>query len=583
MQKETLKLFWHYSKPYAMRRNIALTFVILATIVESYAAPYILALFIDRLQQGNVTLDNSWQLIALYAATLLVSTVILWRITLWATWSFEVMSQRSLAGDVLGKLTDQSLSFHANRFGGSLISQTSKLVGSLERFWDTVIWNFSPIIIGVVTATIVLGFIYWPAAVFLFVMSVLFTISVFFGSRFMLERNKQDVAAYTAMTGYIADIVTNIQTVKTFGSEADEKRETLKRADTWLEKSLFSMRGFLSISTLWSTLIVIAYVGVLVFAVLASESGTVSIGTIFLIITYSATVIRHLWGINGVMRNYNRIMGDAHDMVEILTLDPAIRDVGTKKLTVPHGAVVFEDMSFAHDDGGGERVFKDFNLVIPAGQRVGIVGHSGSGKTTLTRLLLRFSDIDTGTISIDSNDIASVTQRSLRESIAYVAQEPMLFHRSLADNIAYGRPGATRKQIIDAAKKAHAYEFIKKLPEGLDTTVGERGVKLSGGQRQRIAIARAILKDASILVLDEATSALDSESEKLIQASLDTLMKNRTSIVIAHRLSTIAKLDRIIVLENGQIVEDGSHKELIAQQGVYASLWAHQSGGFIEE
>ena len=583
MQKETLKLFWRYSKPYAMRRNIALTFVILATIVESYAAPYILALFIDRLQQGNVTLDNSWQLIALYAATLLVSTVILWRITLWATWSFEVMSQRSLAGDVLGKLTDQSLSFHANRFGGSLISQTSKLVGSLERFWDTVIWNFSPIIIGVVTATIVLGFIYWPAAIFLFVMSVLFTISVFFGSRFMLERNKQDVAAYTAMTGYIADIVTNIQTVKTFGSEADEKRETLKRADTWLEKSLFSMRGFLSISTLWSTLIVIAYVGVLVFAVLASESGTVSIGTIFLIITYSATVIRHLWGINGVMRNYNRIMGDAHDMVEILTLDPAIRDVGTKKLTVPHGTVVFEDMSFAHDDGGGERVFKGFNLVIPAGQRVGIVGHSGSGKTTLTRLLLRFSDIDTGTISIDSNDIASVTQRSLRESIAYVAQEPMLFHRSLADNIAYGRPGATRKQIIDAAKKAHAYEFIKKLPEGLDTTVGERGVKLSGGQRQRIAIARAILKDASILVLDEATSALDSESEKLIQASLDTLMKNRTSIVIAHRLSTIAKLDRIIVLENGQIVEDGSHKELIAQQGVYASLWAHQSGGFIEE
>lgn len=583
MQKETLKLFWRYSRPFAARRNIALTFVTLATIVESYAAPFVLALFIDRLQNGSVTLENTWFLIAIYAVTLLSSTVILWRITLWATWSFEVMSQRNLSSDVLAKLANQSLQFHANRFGGSLISQTTKLVGSLERFWDTVIWNFLPIVVGIITATAVLSFIYWPAAIFLFVMSVLFTVSVFFGSRFMLERNKEDVAAYTAMTGYIADIVTNIQTVKTFGSEEDERKATLKRANTWLEKSLHSMRGFLGISTLWSTLIVIAYVGVLVFAVIASETRTTSIATIFLIITYSATVIRHLWSINGVMRNYNRIMGDAHDMVKILAEEPAIQDTSNKVLNVTRGDVKFEDMSFAHDDGDGERVFKDFSLTIPAGQRVGIVGHSGSGKTTLTRLLLRFSDVDAGSITIDDQNIVHVTQRSLRESIAYVAQEPLLFHRSLADNIAYGQPNASREQIRRAAKKAHALEFIDKLPDGLDTTVGERGVKLSGGQRQRIAIARAILKDASILVLDEATSALDSESEKLIQASLDTLMKNRTSIVIAHRLSTIAKLDRIIVLEHGKIIEDGSHKDLLKKDGTYASLWNHQSGGFIEE
>jgi ATP-binding cassette subfamily B protein len=240
-------------------------------------------------------------------------------------------------------------------------------------------------------------------------------------------------------------------------------------------------------------------------------------------------------------------------------------------------------VSFAHDNGKGEHVFDKFNLTVPAGQRVGLVGHSGSGKTTLTRLLLRFSDIDAGKIAIDGQDIAKVTQRSLREAIAYVPQEPMLFHRSLRENIAYGKPNASEEEIRRAAQQANALQFIESLPEGFDTTVGERGVKLSGGQRQRIAIARAILKNAPILVLDEATSALDSESEKLIQESLAELMKGRTSIVIAHRLSTIAKLDRIVVLDKGRIAEDGTHTELIKQGGVYSSLWAHQSGGFIEE
>ena len=212
-----------------------------------------------------------------------------------------------------------------------------------------------------------------------------------------------------------------------------------------------------------------------------------------------------------------------------------------------------------------------------------MVGSSGSGKTTLTKLLLRFADIDSGEITIDSQNIAEVAQASLREQIAYVPQEPLLFHRSVRENIAYGRPDATDDDIKKAAKKAGALEFINGLADGFDTIVGERGIKLSGGQRQRIAIARALLKDAPILVLDEATSALDSESEALIQKSLETLMKNRTSLVIAHRLSTIASLDRIIVMENGRIVEDGKHEELLAKpHGVYANLWSRQSGGMIQ-
>jgi ATP-binding cassette subfamily B protein len=224
-----------------------------------------------------------------------------------------------------------------------------------------------------------------------------------------------------------------------------------------------------------------------------------------------------------------------------------------------------------------------FSVTIKPGERVGLVGHSGSGKTTFTRVLLRFSDIQKGQIRIDGQDIADVTQESLRRSIAYVPQESTLFHRTLGENISYGKASATKNEVIQAAKLANAWEFIRQLPQGFETLVGERGIKLSGGQRQRIAIARAILKDAPILLLDEATSALDSESEKLIQASLDNLMKDRTSIVIAHRLSTIAKLDRILVLEKGRIVEDGSHAALIKKNGVYAKLWNHQSGGFIEE
>lgn len=240
-------------------------------------------------------------------------------------------------------------------------------------------------------------------------------------------------------------------------------------------------------------------------------------------------------------------------------------------------------MSFTHDDGEGVHIFNNFNLEIPAGQRIGLVGHSGSGKSSLARLILRFSDIAHGEILIDEQNISDVTQTSLRRAIAYVPQEPLLFHRSLRENIGYGRPGASDTDIEKAAKQANAHQFIMSLKDGYDTLVGERGVKLSGGQRQRIAIARAILKDAPILILDEATSALDSESERLIQDALSRLMKNRTSIVIAHRLSTISKLDRIIVLENGAIIEDSTHEKLLKNNGTYAKLWAHQSGGFIEE
>lgn len=571
------------TKPYAWRRNLAILMAMISVGVEGYAAPFFLAQFMDGLQKGNLTLHGSWPLIAAYGLVLLASTVISWRITLWATWTFEVLSGRDLASKIIDKLTAHSLNFHANRFGGSLISQSSKLLGAIERFWDTIIWDALPIVTGITVVIVVTSFIYPPYAIFLAIVTVLFTASIYLGSRFLLVRTKKENAAYNKMTGYIADVVTNIMTVKSFGAEKYEVTSLGQHATTWSGASLHTMRGVMGVSAGWAVLMVGFNVGALIFAVLANEQHILTIGTTYLLLIYTLNVSRQLWSINGVIRSYNRLMGDANDMVEALDMAVDIANTSRKKLVVPHGAVRFDNISFAHDNGEGVHIFNDFSLDIPPGQRIGLVGHSGSGKTTLGRLLLRFNDIPSGAISIDGMNIADCSQESLREAISYVPQEPLLFHRSLRDNIGYGKPNATNAEVKAAAQKANAHEFISGLRDGYDTLVGERGIKLSGGQRQRIAIARAILKNAPILILDEATSALDSDSERLIQDALGKLMEGRTSVVIAHRLSTISKLDRIIVLEDGKIAEDGTHEQLLERKGIYAKLWAHQSGGFIEE
>jgi ATP-binding cassette subfamily B protein len=281
---------------------------------------------------------------------------------------------------------------------------------------------------------------------------------------------------------------------------------------------------------------------------------------------------------------YNRAFGDASDMIKILDLDSVVRDPAEpEQVRIGAGAITFDQVTFRHA-GSDDALFDGLSLHIRPGEKIGLVGHSGAGKTSFTRLLLRFSDVDGGRILIDDQDIARITQGDLHAKIAYVPQEPLLFHRSIRENIAYGKLDADDSQIWLAAARANATQFVDTLRDGYDTLVGERGVKLSGGQRQRIAIARAMLKDAPILLLDEATSALDSESEALIQKALWTLMEGRTTIVIAHRLSTVQKMDRIIVLDEGRIVEMGSHRQLLGNaSGIYASFWARQSGGFLDE
>jgi len=584
LQKQTLVLFWKFAKRYAMQRNFALLFSFLAVITNGIVAQYVLSRFIDTLQTGDITLANSWTLIATYGALTFFGDVILWRLALYFTWSFEIKGQRDAYLAIFQKLSNESLDFHANRFGGSLVSQSTKFVGAFERFWDMIIWSTVPVlstVLGSVVTLSILGL--WQYAVFLAIYSVTFGVIVYYGSRFLNGRNKHEADKSNYANGYLADMIANISTVKAFGREKYEQSEATKHIGSWHTASTRLKWGVLGATSVFSTVYALGAIAAFLFAVLGAQYGMASAGIVYLVFIYALNINRQLWELNNITRQYSRVIGDSYEMTKILNKSYDLVDHTTKALVPKSGEIVFHTVSFTYEADATNHVFDNFDLTIPAGQRVGIVGHSGSGKTTLTKILLRFSNITHGTIAIDGQDISNITQQSLHEAIAYVAQEPMLFHRSLRENISYGKHDASLDEIIQVAKRAHADDFIMQLKDGYETMVGERGVKLSGGQRQRIAIARAMLKNAPILVLDEATSALDSESEKLIQASLGDLMKNRTSIVIAHRLSTIAKLDRIIVLDNGKIVEDGTHAELLKNNGTYAKLWSHQSGGFIEE
>jgi ATP-binding cassette subfamily B protein len=579
----SLRLFWDAAGATPVRRMLAVMGPVVAVGVGQFLGPYVIALLLDQIQQDQVTWANSWPLVAGYLVSQIVGTVIGWRIVLWATWTMEVLGMQRLFQRVFDHLTEQSVAFHANRFSGALVSQTNKLLGAFEMFWDTIVWALMPILTGILVATVVLGFVMWPYALFLFTMSMAFIGLVLWATRRMQDLTVAEAHAANRMTGFLADVMTNIAAVKAQGSEPDEREAAGEVAEIRSARDFDVMRSFLKFSAGYASVITIINTGAVAAAVLAAEYDVVGIGDIYLAVTYTLTVTSQLWSINEVIRNYNKVVGDAHEMVEILHLPASVRDRQHTALVVSDGRIQMQDVTFGHDGQYDEPLFEHFDLDIAPGEKIGLVGHSGSGKTTLTRLLLRFSDLQGGRILIDGQDIAEVTQRSVRQQISYVPQEPLLFHRSLRENIAYGLPGATRAQVRDAAARAYAIDFIESLPDGFDTLVGERGVKLSGGQRQRIAIARAILKDARILVLDEATSALDSESEVHIQQALAQAMSGRTTLVIAHRLSTIQAMDRILVMDAGRIIEQGSHRELLAADGVYAALWAHQSGGFLTQ
>jgi ATP-binding cassette subfamily B protein len=498
---------------------------------------------------------------------------------------YQAETMRLLQEQGLHALLKRSVGFHNNNVGGKLVSDAIDLPSGYGQFLNAVVANLLPLAITLLSGTVVIFLESWKLGLVILAMTALTVGSGWYESRRRSGLRKQRLIVTKNLTSHLADTILNVQTVKTFAREDDELK-----THNGFGRELVTMRmrdwgkaAFNGSNRIGALLIMQVVFVIVVLKLVEHDPALLGIG--IFAFSFTITLSNRLFDINNMLRSLEDGLLLASPMVEVLEEDIEIEDKpGAPALEVRKGAIDLQDVTFEYrDETTSQIVFEQLNISIAAGEKIGLVGPSGGGKSTLTRLLLRFEDIASGEILIDGQNIADVTQASLRTSISYVPQEPLLFHRSVSENIAYGNPGISDARIKNAARLAHADEFIDKLKDGYGTVVGERGVKLSGGQRQRIAIARAILKDAPILILDEATSALDSESEALIQDALWKLMEKRTAIVIAHRLSTIQKMDRILVLDDGKIVEQGTHAKLLKQKGLYAKLWKHQSGGFIEE
>lgn len=583
----TLHYYWQEVKKYKWYSLGMIVSTPVVVFIRAILAPLIFADLIEKASMG-LPADEMLRVAAVeiigFFALYVLNKVVLEELRLYWCWKMEVLAMYDLAVNCFTVVNDQSMQFHNDRFSGSLVSQTNKFVWAFERLVDTIIWDLWPTLayIGMVIIVLAPQVPWFAAGIVGFVALYALVSGLSFKKIAYLSDNA--AAAETKQTGQLADSISNIISVKSYAHETHERHRYANFSRATLDANYKQMHATIGRDIKFNGVQIGITAMILVFLVFGREWLGISIATLVLIVNYAQTIQGELWNINSIFKNINRVFGDAHEMTLILDMVDDVVDMpGADKLVMIQAEVNFDHISFKHKDAK-EPIFQDFSLKVKPGERIGLVGVSGSGKTTLTKLLLRFADVDEGQITISDQNIKDVTQRSLRENIAYVPQETSLFHRSIAENIAYGKLDATPEEIQHAAELANAHEFIKDLPDGYDTLVGERGIKLSGGQRQRIAIARAILKDAPILVLDEATSALDSESEALIQDALNTLMQGRTSIVIAHRLSTVASLDRIVVLEDGKIVEQGTHHQLLGKShGVYNHLWSRQSGAFMEE
>lgn len=496
--------------------------------------------------------------------------------------NFEMKVMVDLSNQAFTYLIRHSHDFFTSNFAGSLTRRVSRYSRAFEQVADVITENFLSVFLYATGVIIILSTrnIYLGIGVLVWcVLMVWFQLMLTRkGQTYRVKSSAED----SKLTGILSDSVANHSTITLFASGTQESRTFFDANKNWYQATMKAWRFDSTIHAVQGLMALALEFVLISSAILLWSKGLISIGDFVLIQVYILGLLTRIWGIGSSLRRLYYGFADADEMIEILDKPHGIEDrLGAARPTHAEGAIGFENVSFSFT--AGTDVLHDFTLHIPPGQKIALVGPSGAGKTTVTKLLLRLYDVTAGKITLDGTDIRDVAQESLRTLISFVPQDPILFHRSLKDNIKYGKENATDEEIIEAAKKAHCHEFIYKLPLGYETHVGERGVKLSGGERQRVAIARAILKNAPVLVLDEATSALDSESEHLIQDALKTLMQGKTVIVIAHRLSTIMEMDRIIVMQHGTIEADGAHSELLQHDGLYKKLWSIQAGSFISE
>jgi ABC-type multidrug transport system fused ATPase/permease subunit len=480
-----------------------------------------------------------------------------------------------------------SSSYFENTLSGKIAHRAVMLPDQVLMLFDMMVFDFVP---GACFFIFVAAYFYVASPTFCAIgvaaIAIYFVVSLLVG-RECTRRAVRTNDAKAAVTGRIVDVLTNIRNVFFFANQPLEDQLLKHYTGEECERRRASYRAVVRLRCVQYTMDIAMWVVFVGGALYAWVHGLVGAGDFVMVTALTSSLLQTAYNIGQRIPEFYDQMGSARESIDTLIVPATVTDKpGAPALAVKQGTIHFDRVAFAYEAPTADKrrrsrnVVKDFELTIPAGQRVGLVGPSGAGKTTLMGLLMRMHDVVEGAIRIDGQDLREVTQESLRRSIALIPQDTTLFHRSLLENIRYGRPGATDEEVALAARRAHAHEFIAELENGYKTMVGERGIKLSGGQRQRIAIARAILKDAPILLLDEATSALDSHSEHIIQAAMREAMAGKTVIAIAHRLSTVMDMDRLIVLDRGFIVADGSHSQLLAQGGLYAELWRKQSGGF---
>lgn len=506
-----------------------------------------------------------------------------WRVAGYINNIFQPKVIASISNDCFKYIHKHSYRFFTNRFTGALVKKVNKLTRSFENIEDKFFWDMIPMALRVIGITGVLFYIHFLLGALILVWTVIFVVANYFAALYKFKFDLAASNAETKITGQLADTIANSTNVKLFAAHRFEFAKFKSLTERWRKKTKTAWDITDHIELAQGLFMVFLEFVILYASIILWAEGTIGIAGFFIIQTYIFELFHQLWNFGRNVREIYESLADAEEMIEILEKDHEIVDhEDAADLKVLSGKIEFDKVKFRYEKGEAA-VIKNLSFKIKPGEKIALIGPSGGGKSTIVKLLLRLFEIQQGKISIDGQNIQKVTRDSLRQGITLVPQDPILFHRSLAENIRYGRRNASMEEVIAAAKMAHCHEFIKKFPNDYQTFVGERGVKLSGGQKQRIAIARAILANPKILVLDEATSSLDSESETIIQHALDNLIKNKTTLIIAHRLSTIMQADRIFVLKDGQIVEEGSHADLVNKKsGLYKKLWDLQVGGYIE-
>ncbi len=578
-----LKIFWEHTKRYKITAFLALFFTIIIFVVDVIIPLYYKRIF-DTIAATSVPSYEITNALIFILLSILGLQFFAWaarRINQFSIIYFESKIMNDLSQTAFAYLLGHSYNFFVNNFTGSLVRRVNRLSRAFEQFADRLLFEIIPLIVSLTGIITVLFFRHYLLGAIFLVWVMAFIILQFFIARWKLKYNIMTSKKDSEASGVLSDSIMNDVTIKLFNGR-DHEFSLFKKVSDDLQKIRFFSWRIDEIINAIQGIIMIGVEFLLIYAgIRLWQKGIITIGDFALIQAYLINAISKLWNFGNILRKMYEAFADATEMVDILNTPHEIKDkINAPALKIKKGVIEFRNVQFSFRQT--RKVLKDFDIKISSGEKVALVGPSGAGKTTIIKLLFRLHDITDGGIYIDGQNIADVKQESLKEFIALVPQDPVLFHRTLMDNIRYGKLDATDNEVIEAAKKAHCYEFINQYPEGFNTYVGERGVRLSGGERQRVAIARAILKNAPILVLDEATSSLDSKSELFIQDALVKLMKGKTVIVIAHRLSTIMKMDRIIVMENGNVITTGTHKELLSHKGgLYKKLWEIQAGGFI--